>query len=156
MRRIRNWVRNLITCTSGTALIEAGIVAPVLIAGVMGIVDVSRFAAAKFEVQQGINRGLELAMMSGPSASTTSIQSEASAQTGIPAANITVTQTQTCAGVAATWGASCATGQETQKFIQIQVTSSFTPTFVGGYFAKLYGNTSGVVTLDARGEIRVQ
>src|SRR5689334_10877702 len=98
MRRFRAVIQDLMRETRGTAVIETAVVATCLSILVMGTVDVARYGAAILNVQQGINRGLEMVMMGGPTTSTSTVQSEVSTQTGISTSNITVTQSQTCAG----------------------------------------------------------
>jgi Flp pilus assembly protein TadG len=150
--RLRTVIKDLARETRGTAVIETAVVATCLSILVMGTVDVTRYGAAILNVQQGINRGLELAMMGGPNTSTTTIQSEVSTQTGISTSNITVSQSQTCAGTTATFGSSCTSGQETRKFYTIAVTTTFTPTFALGVIARRLGTS---ISISRTGVIRV-
>jgi Flp pilus assembly protein TadG len=154
MRRLRSLLHDLAHSTRGTAVIETAVVASFLSIVIMGTVDVARYGSALLNVQQGVNRGLEMAMMGGPSTPTATIQSEVATQAGVSTSNVTVTQSQTCAGTTATYGTSCTSGQESRKFYTITATSSFTPTFVGGVLARRFA-TNGSIAISTTGVIRV-
>lgn len=149
-------LRALIAETKGVALVEMALVTPFLAAVIMGTVDTARYAAAKLKIQQAVNRGLEMSWMGGPSLAVTEIQAQAAEQADVATSAVTVTQTQECAGTTATWGSSCTTGQETAKYTQIQISTTFTPSFVLASVAQLRGNSSGVVPISATGVIRIQ
>ena len=152
MRRLRTVFQDLARSTSGTAVIETAIVATCLSVIIMGTVDVARYGAAILNVQQGVNRGLEMAMMGGPTTSTTTIQPEVATQANISTSNVTVTQSQTCAGTTATYGSTCTSGQESRKFYTITATSTFTPTFALGVLARSQGSS---ISISRTGVIRI-
>ena len=154
MRRFRAVIQDLARSTRGTAVIETAVVATCLSILIMGTVDVTRYGAAILNVQQGINRGLEMAMMGGPSTPTTTIQSEVASQAGVSTSAVTVTQSQTCAGTAPAggYGSSCTTGQETRKFYTIRVQTTFTPTFALSALARSRGTS---ISIDRTGVIRI-
>jgi len=147
---------DLIRATDGVALVETALVMPFLALVVMGTVDAARYGAAKLAVQQAVNRGLEMSMMAGPDGITTSdIQAQAAAQAGVSTSAVTVTQTLECSGAATSWSSTCSTG-ETARYTQIQISTTFTPTFVLGMMAKLYGNSNGVIPIAVTGAMRIQ
>lgn len=148
--------RAFLASERAVSAVETALVAPFLAVTIMGTVDVARYAAAKIALQQAVNRGLEMSSMGGTTYSSTSIQSETATQAGVSTSAVTVAQSQTCAGVTATWGASCTTGQETAKYTSVTVTKSFTPSFALGSLARMYGNSSGIITLSTTGVIRLQ
>lgn len=153
MRRLRSLLHDLAHCTRGTAVIETAVVATFLSIVIMGTVDVARYGSALVGAQQAVNRGLEIAMMGGPDTPTTTVQSEVATQASVPTGNVTVTQSQTCAGTTQTWGTSCSSG-ELRKFYTVTVTNSFTPTFVGGVVARRLA-TNGSIAISTTGVIRV-
>jgi Flp pilus assembly protein TadG len=156
MRRFRPVIQKLARDKRGTAVIETAVVATCLSILIMGTVDVARFGAQHLRDQQGVNRGLEMVMMGGPSTSTTTVQSEVSTQTGVPIANITVTQSQTCAGVAqTTYGVTCTSGQEARKFYTITVNDTFTPTFALGTVARALRGGGSTIAITKTGVIRI-
>lgn len=140
----------------GVAVVETALVMPFLAAVIMGVVDTARFASSQLIIQQAVNRGLEMSVMAGPSLAASNIQSQAAAQANLPTSAVSVTQTLECSGVATSWSASCTTGQETARYTRIEVGTTFTPTFVGGVLAKLWGNANGDVSISAAGAIRIQ
>ena len=149
-------LRALIAETKGVAFVETALVTPFLAVVIMGAVDTARYAAAKLEIQQAVNRGLEMSWMGGPTLAATNIQTQAALQADVATSAVTVTQTQECAGTTATWGSSCTTGQETAKYTQIHISTTFTPSFVLGSLAQALGNSDGVVPISATGVIRIQ
>jgi Flp pilus assembly protein TadG len=155
MRPLGSLPRALAAEARGVALVETAIVTPFIAAVIMGTVDTARYGAAKLEIQQAVNRGLEMSWMGGPSLSATEIQTQAAAQADLPASAVTVTQTLECSGTVTSWSASCATG-ETARYTQIQISTTFTPTFVLGSLAKLLGNSNGDIPISATGVIRIQ
>jgi hypothetical protein len=122
----------------------------------MGTVDVARFGSEKLKVQQGVNRGLEMAMMLGPTAATGTIEDEAEAQAG-SGSTATGTGFVRC-GTSTTeysWGTACSSGQETRKFIRLSLTKTFYPTFVMGTLARSTLASGGTITMTATGVVRV-
>ncbi len=140
----------------GVALVETALVAPVLVMIIMGTMDAARYGAAKMKVQQAVNRGLEISWMGGPDVATSDIQAQAAAQADVPTSAVTVTQTLECGGTVTSWNtASCSSG-ETARYTQIQISTTFTPSFAGGALAKMFGNSDGVVPISATGVLRIQ
>jgi len=146
----------LIADVRGVAVVETALVMPFLAAVVMGVVDTARFGANQLMIQQAVNRGLEMSTMGGPSLAATNIQSQAASQAGLPTSAVTVTQTLECSGIATSWNSSCTSGQETARYTRIDISTTFTPTFVVGVLAKLWGNSNGDVPISATGAIRIQ
>lgn len=144
--------------TSGIALVETAMVAPVLAMIIMGTTDAARYGAAKMKVQQAVNRGLEMSWMGGTNVSAADIQTQAAAQADVATSAVTITQTLECGGTATTWTTSsspCASG-ETARYTQIQISTTFTPSFAGSALAKMLGNSNGVVPISATGVLRIQ
>lgn len=155
MRRFRKMIQELRDSISGTAVVETAVVAPFLAVVIMGTADVAMYGAAKLRVQQSINRGLEMAMIGGPSTSTESIEDEVESEAGVADGRVAVTQSQTCGGASATWNSTCTPGQEYRQFITITVTESFTPSFVLGVMADRLDDNQRI-NISATGVIRVQ
>jgi len=154
-QRLRKWSRAMGAATDGVALVETAMVAPFLAIVTMGIIDLARYGATRLQVQQAVNRGLEMSMMGGPSLSATDIRDQAAAQAGVPTGQVTVTQTLECSGTATSWSASCTSGQETARYTQIQLSTNFKPSFAG-QLATLQGNANGVIPISVTGAIRIQ
>jgi Flp pilus assembly protein TadG len=155
-RWLRRALRGIVTSCDGVALTEAAIVTPFLIVIIIGTVDTARYGTARLQIQQAINRGLELSSMGGPSLASTDIQAQVALQANVPTSAITVTRTLECAGVATTWSGTCTSGQETARYTRIDIATTFTPTFVFGSFARAFGNADAVVPVSVTGAIRIQ
>jgi len=156
VRPLRDRLGSLKAEARGVALVETALAAPFLIALLIGLVDTSRYGAAKLTVQQAVNRGLEMSMMNGPTLSASSIQTEAASQAGVDPSAVTVTQTLECSGTATDWSSSCTSSQETARYTQIQIATTFSPTFVLGSMAKLYGDANGNIPISVTGTVRIQ
>ncbi|MBY2929127.1 pilus assembly protein [Sphingomonadales bacterium 56] len=153
---VRAMMNRLRIDKSGMALVETALVAPFLAMIIMGTTDAARYGAAKMKVQQAVNRGLEMSWMGGPNVTTSDIQAQAAAQADVPASAVTVTQTFECGGTATNWSTtSCASG-EAARYTQIQISTTFTPSFAGSALAKMLGNSNGVVPISATGVLRIQ
>lgn len=155
-RPLGGLLAHLIAEETGIAVVETALVMPFLAIVVMGTVDTARFGASQLKIQQAVNRGLEMSMMAGSSLATSNIQSEAASQANVSTSEVTVTQTLECSGTVTSWNSSCASGQETARYTQIAISTTFTPTFVLGSLARLWGNSNGVVPISATGAIRIQ
>ena len=146
----------LIAETKGVALVETALIAPFLAVIIIGTVDTARYGAAKMKIQQAVNRGLEMSWMGGPSLAATDIQAQAATQADVPTSSVTVTQTLECGGTATSWSTeTCASG-ETARYTQIQISTTFTPSFALGSLARMLGNANGVVPISATGVLRIQ
>ena len=148
--------RELSASKQGLALVETALIAPFLILLITGIVDLAMYGAALLKAQQAVNRGLEMSMMGGTSIPATDIQSEAAAQAGVATSNVVVTQTLECAGAAATWGSTCATGLEAAAYTRIQLSTTYHPVLAFGTTAWLQTNENGDIPISVTGVIRIQ
>ena len=153
---LRRHMHGLATATDGVALVEMAFVAPVLAVIALGLVDVAFYAANKIQTQQAINRGLEMAMMAGPSVSLTGIREQAALQAGIPLDDVTVSSTLECADVVTDWNSVCGNGQETARSVHIDISTAFAPHFIFGTVAKTLMNTDGTIPVEVSGGIRIQ
>jgi len=148
-------LKELSASKQGVALVELALIAPFLILLITGIVDLALYGATLLKAQQAVNRGLEMSMMGGTSVDMDAIKIQVEAQAGSPA-TATPIPTQECAGVAATWGSSCATGQETAKYTQIQLSTTYHPLLAFGTTAWMQTNANGDIPISVTGVIRIQ
>jgi Flp pilus assembly protein TadG len=153
---LRPFFGALIAETKGVAFVETALVAPFLALVIMGTVDTARYAAAKMKIQQAVNRGLEMSSMGGTSVAAADIQTQAAEQAGVSTSSVTVTQTLECGGTATSWTTTTCASGETARYTQVQISTSFTPSFALGSLAKLLGNSEGVVPISATGVLRIQ
>lgn len=136
----------------GTSMVELGIIVPFLALLVAGIIDVSMGLSARFSLQQAVGRSLELVQASPPKAgeddsdiSYEYIKTEAAAAAGT-GSTVTLTRWRECNGVKKDdFKASCADGEETARYIEINIKKNY----VGTLFLK-------TVPMEAEGTVRVQ
>jgi Flp pilus assembly protein TadG len=136
--------------------VEVALVAPFLALLIVNTVDSAIFAARKLQIQQGVNRGLEISMIGGKSTATSTIQSETATEAGVSTSAVTITQLLECDGLTTTWSSSCTTGQETSRFITVSVTTTHTPLFSLGLLTQTLGDSNGDIPIATSGTIRVQ
>lgn len=149
-------VRRLVTATEGAAVVEMALIAPLMAALMMGTVDTARYFAAGIKVQQAVNRSLEMSLMGGPTVAVSDIQAQAADQAGVDVSAVTVTQTLKCAGTVTTWTLTCASGQETARYTQVSIATTFTPSFVLNSLTQMYKSTNGNIPISVTGAVRIQ
>ena len=138
----------------GNSFIEMALVAPVLAALLVGMVDISRAYSADLLLEQVAQRTIERVQQSGFDPSNeTALETEAAAAAGNgSAANVTFVQE--CNGTAQSWTTSCTTGQSYARYVTVTVTRPFSPLFGTKYFPG--ANDNGTVTLTGEAGVRVQ
>ena len=149
-------VHSLANANDGVALVEMAFIAPVLAVIALGLVDIAFYAANKIQAQQALNRGLEMAMMAGPSVSAADIREQAALQADVPLNAVTVSSRLECAGIETDWNSTCGSGQETAREFQIDISTVFVPAFIFGTVAKTLMNTDGTIAVEVSGNIRIQ
>lgn len=134
----------------GTSLIEFGFLAPFLAMLAMGVIDLSRGLAERFAIQQAVNRGLELVQARPAVASATSddvdysfVRTEAASAAGVPESQVTLTRWLECNGVEqAQVTGTCASGQDTARYLRIRITKNFQGDF---YFSTIAMSATGAL-----------
>jgi Flp pilus assembly protein TadG len=137
----------------GASLIEFGIMAPVLALLVGGVIDLSEGLSERYKIQQAVTRSLEQLQVQPAQADFnksdvdyTYLQTEAATAAGVPTSQVTLTKWLMCDGVKqASWTGSCQTGQDTARYVHLQIAKTFT----GFFFMKSKQMT-------ATGAVRVQ
>ena len=140
---------NLARDERGTSLIEFGFLAPVLAVLAMGVIDLSRGLAERFQLQQAVNRSLELvqarpavAAANGTDPDYTFAEDEAKAAAGT-GATVLMTRWLECDGVeqAAVTG-DCEDDEDTARYLRIRITKNFQGDF---YYATIPMTATGTV-----------
>lgn len=149
-------MRHLGADKRAVAIIEMALTAPFLALLIVGLVDTSRYAAAKLKAQQAVNRGLELSMMGGGSVPSSEIQQQAAAQAGVALNEVTVTKFLECSGTTTDWSLSCSSEQESARFTRIQIATGFEPIFAYSSMTKFFFNSDGRIVISVAGVIRIQ
>jgi Flp pilus assembly protein TadG len=147
----------------GASIIELALVMPFLGSLLVGMVDISRGFSAKLQLEQAAQRSIEKAMNGKKQASLyNTLQDEAVAAAGVAASAVTVRYWLECNGVSqntspstmeADYGKVCPDGQTIARYVNVQITKSYSPMFSTRY---LGANTDGTYTLSGGAGIRVQ
>lgn len=114
----------------GTVAIETAIVAPVLVLLSLGAFQVSSIVARQAELQSAMDEAQAIALATDPdtAAERTTLQQVIMASTGLPAANVTVTEAYRCnEGANYVTTNTCTSGQRVASYVKIQVTAIYTP-----------------------------
>ena len=116
----------------------------------MGVIDLSQGLAERFNLQQSVNRGLELIQARPAEADADSshvdysfVKTEAAAAAGVPESQVTMTRWLECNGVdSGGVNGTCAEGQDTARYLRIRITKDFQGDF---YFATIPMAASGTL-----------
>jgi Flp pilus assembly protein TadG len=148
--------RRLLRCERGNSFIEMALIAPVLVALLIGMVDLSRGVSTKLKVVQAAQRTVELVQRSGfnyAQMSALEAEAEAAAGTGSEA---TVTAWLEC-GTSTTrlsFTGTCSSGEAQSRHMDVTVTQDFTPLFGTRFFPG--ANSDGTFTVTGLAGVRIQ
>lgn len=121
-------LRNLGADSRGAAVIELGLIAPILATMTVGIIDLTTAFNRKLELEQGVQRSIERVMQTtGGETPVETVKAEVSSATGIDSANVTVTYTLTCNGTVTNYDLECAAGESEVRYLNASATDTFTP-----------------------------
>jgi Flp pilus assembly protein TadG len=139
----------------GVATIELALLAPLLAALTIGVVDLSNAFGRKLALEQATQRAVEKVMQTTVDDTVESvIKAEAAAQAGISEDNVTVTYQLECDEVVqADYETSCPTGQKEARYLLVTATDSYTPVF-SLHFAGVHAD--GTYHLRATSGLRTQ
>lgn len=143
----------------GSSVIELALVAPILAALLVGVVDISRAVSTKVQLEQAAQRAIELAQRSDYATSmNATLKSEAATAAGVTATttNPTVTAWLECSSSATHLNydtGTCNSGVSYRRYVNITVQKSFTPLFGTRFFP---GATNGAVTVKGSATVRTQ
>ena len=142
-------VRSLGRDERGTSLIEMALIAPLLAALLVGVVDISRGVSVKLQVEQAAQRSIELVQRSEyktADKATYVADAQAAAGTGSTA---TLTAWLECNGNGVHLDidtGSCAATDAVARYVQMTVQKPFTPMFGTRFFPG--ANSNGTVTVE--------
>lgn len=150
----------------GTSVVELGLVAPILAAFVVGIVDLSQGFSQKLILQQVAQRAVEKAMQGMQGDSSTAIfntlKVEAAEAAGVQPTDVTIRYWLECNGVsqnssAATMAADyekvCPSDQRYSRHLNVRIFKTYTPMFSLRWAG---ANANGTFTLRGEAGLRVQ
>jgi len=143
---------------AGTATIELALVAPILGAMLIGLVDISTAYSNKLRLEQVAHRTIEKVQQSG---FTTSMEAalETEAETAAGAgSDADVTHWTECTAAngtktTSTYTAACPGGQTFARYVQLDIQKTHTPIILAKFEG---GNANGTVTVHGIAGIRTQ
>lgn len=140
----------------GASLVELALVAPIMASLLIGMVDLSRAYSHKLKLEQAAQRAIEKVQQYQTATSTYgTLRAEAAAAAGVPSGNVTIDYWLECNGVrAATYESVCSSGQVYARWVQVDVTGTFTPLFPSKRYPG--ANANGTFTLHGIAGMRTQ
>jgi Flp pilus assembly protein TadG len=140
----------------GASIIELALVAPVLASLLIGMVDLSRAYSHKLQLEQAAQRAIEKVQQYQTTSSTYgTLQAEAATAAGVPASSVTIDFWLECNGVrASNYNSNCPNGDVYARWINVDVTGTFTPLFRSAYYPR--ANPDGTFTLHGIAGMRTQ
>lgn len=147
-------LRRLAGDARGTALLEMGFVAPILVVLSFGTADVGFGFVRQITVQQAAARAIELATASGLNNSlSTTIQSEAATAAGVASSQVTVDMWLECDGVRQSDFNGICTASSPARFASVTVRDNYV-----SMFSPLFNKVGTSTSIPLRGfaEVRVQ
>ncbi|WP_067736606.1 TadE/TadG family type IV pilus assembly protein [Novosphingobium naphthalenivorans] len=115
--------RRVIEDRKGAAVVELGLVLPVILFLFAGIVDVSRYVCAKIDVEQAAQRTTAFALAKRPTSSSVAyLIPEATAAAGVPSSNVTAELFLECNGVRQSkYDNPCPAGETSGRFVRVSI-----------------------------------
>ncbi len=142
---------------AGTATIELALLAPVLLAMLIGLVDLGATYSNKLRLEQVAQRTIEKVQAKTFTATMeTALETEAATAAGTGAV-ADLTYWLECNGVkmtgAGAYTAGCSAGQSYARYVQLAIQRNYTPLLVAPFGTY---NANGTVTVRGRAGIRIQ
>ena len=150
-----NCFKRLSRDEGGTSIIELALVAPILATLLIGMVDLSRAYSRKLMLEQAAQRAIEKIQQYQSTTSTYgTLQTEAAAAAGVPTSDVAIDFWLECNGTrAADYNSVCSSGQTYGRWVQVDITGTFSPMFRVRW---LGSNADGTFTLHGIAGMRTQ
>lgn len=149
-------MRRLLSCERGNSFIEMALILPILVALLIGMVDLSRGVSTKLKVVQAAQRTVELVQRSGFNyAQMAALETEAETAAGA-GSEATVTAWLEC-GTSTTrlsFTGTCASGQPQSRHMDVTIRKDFAPLFGTRFFPG--ANSDGSFTVTGLAGVRIQ
>ena len=142
---------------TGSVTIELALLAPLLAAMLVGLIDVSTAYSNKLRLEQVANRTIEKVQQKGfITAMEADLETEAETEAGT-GANADLTYWLECDGVKMTgtsgYTNGCADGEENARYVQVRILKDYTPMIMARFASS---NTDGTITVSGTAGIRIQ
>jgi Flp pilus assembly protein TadG len=142
---------------AGNVTIELALLAPILGAMLIGLIDISTAYSDKLRLEQVAQRTVERVMQkSFVVADVSTLETEAEAASGA-GSNATVTYWLECNAAkmtgASAYTTGCATGEQYARYVQVEITKDYTPMILSSTVGT---GMNGNITLTGKAGIRIQ
>ena len=146
---------------TGAALIELGLIAPLLIFMILAVSDVAAGFSSQLRLKQAADRTIALATLAGQrNGSYSYLQAEGASASGQPSSNVAVSSWLECDGVKqASSVNNCTGGAQFGRYVSVSITGSYTPAYPSSVMASIYGGTlsmANTISMTATAAVRVQ
>lgn len=139
----------------GTSTIELAFIVPILVLLTFVAADIALGFKAKIKLQAAAERTAQMAMSGGLNSSAyDNLVTDAAQGAGVSAANVTVTKTLLCNGVASI-NSECSTGEQIMRYVGITITGNYMPMFAKFMPNSLWASTQGI-TITGAASVRMQ
>ena len=158
-------LKQLARDTSGAAIVELALAAPVLAAMVIGVTDISIAYGRQLQLEQAAQRAIEkVGQTTGETTPEATIKKEAACQyngtdangvcltSPLEDADVTVTYSLTCNGAVTAYTSDCTAGQTEIRYITATLVDTYTPMF-NMHFGTM---PDGTYHLNSSAGVRVQ
>ena len=158
MSRALGALRGLRRDRRGASILELGLVLPILMVVMLGLIDVASLFSARMSLQQAAARSLERAQVGNSRTDFAFVQTEATAAAtaaGFSGAQVAVETWLECDQVRQAPAATdCTTGQQRARYVQVTINSTYDSYF--RYSPLGTRNSAGNVPITARSAVRYQ
>ena len=158
MARTASFVRTLAGDRRGVSVIELALTLPILSIMLVGLVDLASCFSARMSLQQAAARSLERLQVGGTTSDFAYLKTEAASAAGVPESQVAIDSWLECqqgtnppVRQAATVQA-CTGTQVSAKYVQVTISSSYSPYFAFSPLGTRQAN--GSVALSAASAVR--
>ena len=151
-------MRELGADTRGTSVMELALVAPVLCLMLAGIIDLSMGFSSRLTLEQAAYRALERVSVGGVQDDYSFLRAEAATAANVAESQVTVSQWLECNQVRQpAFDGSCPSTQQTGRYVQITINSTYRPSFGWGPLGTRFGQSAdGTIPIQAIAAVRVR
>ena len=139
----------------GASILELGLVLPVIMVVLLGLIDVATLYSTQLSLQQAAARALERVQVGNSRTDFAFVRTEAATAAQVPESQVTVETWLECDQVrqpASTQD--CPTGEQRARYVEVAIASTYQPYFP--YSPLGERNASGNIPLTARSSVRYQ
>jgi Flp pilus assembly protein TadG len=155
---------HLVRDERGASIIELALMMPILATIVIAMGDLSRAYSTKLQLEQAAYRAIERVQQYQSTEATYSLLTTEAVSAAhdagfsdVTASNVSVQWTLECNGVETSYDTSCTGGATQMRWIRVDVTKTFTPSFTPISFNRWLGsNSDGTYTLHGKAGLRTQ